>query len=111
MTFRVGEQVVCVDASPTSYGGRRDLHDGAVYTIRKNGRLSDCRWHRPAPDGPAVWLCEFARTPCPETGIADLPFRADRFRPLIERKTETGVAILKQIARDVTERKPVKISE
>jgi hypothetical protein len=116
MTFHVGQRVVCVDADALSVAVpwfRADLDmdgltKGRVYTIRKIGTYST---H--LADIPLVWLHEIIRPM--RGGIAncygEVGYAPCRFRPLIERKTDSGVAILKKIARDVTERKPVKISE
>jgi hypothetical protein len=95
MAFRVGQKVVCVNAEPDTpagyewlYNGDMDgLTKGDVYTIR---RITKTR--RPgygAFDG--IRLCEIVRKG------NDPAYFAARFRPAVERKTDTGFAILTEI--------------
>lgn len=81
MAFRVGQKVVCVDNS--QWGHRLTLN--VVYTISALGT--------PWDDGLYVGLEE---TP----GKHELQWRARRFRPVVA----TGMAILEQIRRDVTDK-------
>lgn len=103
--LRVGQKVVCVDVEPKN--PRRVpvtecLKLGAVYTIRTVG---DFPWPLDRVAGAAVWLAEIHRhDPHPE--FVDYPFAASRFRPVVERGTETGMAILRRIADDVREKIP-----
>lgn len=84
--FRVGQKVVCVDAGPSTVDGVVMLSKGAVYTITgfdtsgKGGLLlSEVPHHRFYCNGtPAGWWHW-------------------RFRPVTERKTDTGMAILREI--------------
>lgn len=103
MTFRVGQKVVCVNAN---------LDDGAIgdmvfSTSLREGSIYQVRWVGIWTDGLSVRLVGVKRN-FPEPEYQDVPFCSWRFRPLIERKTKTGIEILRQIARDVTERKPIK---
>jgi hypothetical protein len=96
MTFHVGQKVVCVNDTPPTEGRELQIRKDAIYTV------AACFEHWTREWG--VQLCELTPTGGPGWHVW-------RFRPVIERKTDSGVAILKKIARDVTERKPVKISE
>jgi hypothetical protein len=93
MTFLIGERVVCVDASKGPWADIQPLVLGGMYVI-------DRLYHSPV-HGLGVQLRD---RPVPNP--TDW-YYARRFRPLIERKTDSGVAILKKIARDVTERKKI----
>lgn len=91
--FRVGQKVVCVDDLTNFECGKlAELHRGRVYTVRKVG-LQDV-----AGDlKPAVWLEEARRDsdwiifPGHELQIVDFGFRASRFRPVVERKTDISI--------------------
>ena len=102
MMFRVGQKVVCVhDGSLEDCRRRSDLvrnyiEKGKVYTIRWIGEFGY------VPDrefGPAVRLTEVVRPNL--SGWEDYPFRACRFRPLAERKTDISFAheILRKVTR------------
>lgn len=87
MTFRVWQKVVCVDDGPTDKDGGRVLTLGTIYTIRWLGSWSERGVS--CPDG--VRLVEVDRGPdewCPE--VLDMPFRASRFRPIVENKTSVS---------------------
>lgn len=91
MAFRVGQPVECIDDSHRPYGtvctgydgkmiviGERDypLKRGRIYTIREltTSHISG---------EPALKVEEILRR-----GFGDNPFRASRFRPIVERKTD-----------------------
>lgn len=75
MTFRVGMKVVCVDDSD-SWRGPTSVRKGIIYTIRAL---------RMAPDGECgVELIEVKSR-------APFGFFQDRFRPIVERKTDISV--------------------
>ena len=97
--FYVGQKVVCVDDSFTGVMGNQfysELKKGAVYTIRwvGNYEVEEAPPHLRAFDGRSgVYLCVKlveVRRQFPEFGNQDpdMPFYAERFRPLIERKTD-----------------------
>lgn len=101
MSFRVGQKVVCVD--DTSVEGSRwfpgsQPKKGVVHTVREVGRtvrgfvglqLQEIKLQA------AFGFYSHQRQ-------EDAFYRADRFRPVIERKTETGMAVLRKIASDIT---------
>lgn len=100
MAFNIGQKVVCVDASIHPEHERpwleydRDLEGltlGQIYTIRDIGfSVFD--------DHPVVWLEEIRRRKAhPHAGFKEAPYWIGRFRPLQERSTETGMAILRKI--------------
>jgi hypothetical protein len=80
MTFRVGQKVVCVDESTHDRGGWHPLSGipqvGEIYTVTALGT------HRGMP---AVRLREI------RNGAHDGYYRAKRFRPAVERKTDISV--------------------
>jgi hypothetical protein len=85
MTFRVGQKVVCVDASLTltamtlrwAFRMGWPLVKGEVYTIQRLAVLLNTQ---------AVELVEVKNTKHLERC-----FRLDRFRPVVERKTDISV--------------------
>lgn len=104
MNFHVGQKVVCIDAPGPKNDFERRLmifaQKGAVYTIRSM-----------LPAGDEIGL-RFFEIRNPEVFCFDVQqvlepaFRASLFRPLIERSTETGMAVLRQILAD--HKTPVK---
>lgn len=84
MTFRTGMKVVCIDVSPNPVGRiPSELKLNAVYVISGLHIGTDC-------DGEeGIYLAEI-----PDGGW---PFKAYRFRPAVERKTDISIftAILK----------------
>lgn len=77
--FYVGQKVVCVDDVPRKFGGLDDLRAGNIYTIR---------WIGIHKNAVCVRVCEIparARRPF------DLPYFADRFRPVVEKKTDISI--------------------
>lgn len=77
MVFRVGQKIICINASPFAFGWPNpwavgeELTDGTIYTVL-------------AVDGDAIQIMEIKR-----------PFRwgyaASRFRPIVERKTDISI--------------------
>jgi hypothetical protein len=86
--FHKGQRVVCVDDSINPIYGPNSLKSGDVYTVAWCGVW----W-----DGIAVCVCEVTQT-------AEVPFRYERFRPVIERKTDISIftAMLKPKVRELT---------
>jgi hypothetical protein len=78
MAFRVGQKVVCVDASGLTL--IKPLTIGAVYTIRE---LYDDPIR-----GPAVMLEEIINIMHPR---GEFGYRSVRFRPIVERKTDISI--------------------
>lgn len=80
MTFRVGQKVVCVDNKPhkgCAFLGDRPV-EGEIYTVRKTGLTS---WI----DGrPGILVAEIRN-------LHDACFWADRFRPVVEKKTDISI--------------------
>lgn len=80
MSFHVGQKVVCVDASlpANPWHCRHPLTDGRIYVIF------------------SIW---------PTSGYVDIDgsqrlWEPSRFRPIIERSTDTGMAILRRSLTD-----------
>ena len=112
--FRVGQKVVCVDDSEPSsthvvgydghhwqyFGGLDGLTKGAIYTVRAfvqnhiNGGVSLC-------------LAEIFREHTIRSGIdiGECGYRASRFRPVVERKTD--ISIFTEILRKHTKKQQV----
>ena len=88
--FYRGQKVVCVNDKPGYWGHGRFLRKGAIYTITaiKN---------EPSRTSPITW------TKRPIVQVAELKLaptewlNAERFRPIEEKSTETGMAILRGI--------------
>lgn len=102
MTFHVGQRVVCVDDNWPIGQCICDeeafpLKIGAVYTVRDlDSKKTYLR----------IRVHEFIRqNPCGFERHYDWPFRATRFRPL-EEKPER-IAIFREIARGITEGRPI----
>lgn len=114
--FHIGQEVECVDVSlphnglvvqchhtgllMTVRGGLNGLKEGATYTIRGFGTS----W---ITGEPAVYLNEIIR-PIAHDGT-EITFNAKRFRAVLKKKltTETGMAILRKIAADVSKKKEI----
>ena len=95
MTFRIGQKVVCVDDVPRAgFDGWHPDCDipqkGSVYTVREIGLT--------VYGDPGLKLEEI-RCCVRSSGNehVDTFYFAQRFRPVVERKTETGMAILREI--------------
>lgn len=73
-----GQDVVCINADPPP-GQHLGLTKDAIYKIRWVGM------HRTYLAGEflGVRLVDVDRPVCPFSGEEDVPFRADRFRPLV----------------------------
>lgn len=106
MTFRVGMKVVCVDASPrlTDIFPYRaalgtNLVKGMTYTVRAldlDMRGAKC-----------VYLEEVASPLPPFRDGRERSYIADRFRPVVERKT--SIELFHQIRRDVENNVPAEL--
>ena len=84
--FRVGQKVIVVRDGPSRFDGTPSkLRNGDVHVVTK------------------VWNCRVWNWPCVLLADVEPPgtyaFDATRFRPVQERSTETGMAILKEILR------------
>ena len=80
MSFHVGQKVVCVDASVNGRGDKPALVEGNIYTIAHIVTVNDKVGFN---------LIE-AQIPKP-LRIFYPAYRATRFRPVIERKTDISV--------------------
>ncbi len=79
--FYVGQEVICVDASPGEVSGRCYLTEGAVYVIRGfSGRaMGGVLLHGIVIDAPLY------------TNGEERAFRRGRFRPAVKRKTSIAI--------------------
>lgn len=92
MTFRVGQKVVCINDTPrpkgvvfvcavgllaVPTGNMGGLTKGRVYTVKSIH-------HHPVTT--CLFLCEI-----PPRSANDFGFRPDRFRPIVERKTDISI--------------------
>lgn len=98
MSFRIGQKVVCVDARPCPSWGNLPLRGGEIYTV-----VRACQYDDPF-DGSIATL-ELAEVLSPHPSNL---YRASRFRPVVERKTDTGFAVLEEIRKRETEPAPRK---
>lgn len=94
MNFRIGQKVVCIRDGASRYTGHGGgpLKRGAIYTI-KCTRIGS--W-----DVQVVDLVEVTPGPFHDG------FDPERFRPVVERKTDTGFAILEEIRQRESEPAP-----
>lgn len=84
MTFKIGEQVVCVnDAVPSEQ--YIEIKKGEIYIVRWIGMYRNYLHG----DYLGVRLVGIERGICPQFGDEDTPFRADRFRPLVKDRLTT----------------------
>jgi hypothetical protein len=92
MAFMVGQKVVCVDAEDSNTWGIPELIQGEIYTIAWVGSAEAHIFHPGIynKDTAVVHLQEVRRQ-------SPTPFSARRFRPVVERKTETDIAIFKKM--------------
>lgn len=87
--FHVGQKVVCVDAAGTHLYGIVELVQGEVYEIEWIGFYDAPKW--PYPDLLCVRLRGVRRKPVMPLDSPLDPFRAARFRPVVERKTDIAI--------------------
>jgi hypothetical protein len=104
--FHIGQKVVCVDDTyehPNwSFVPNRPVA-GEVYTIR--GFSTD-------HEGNERLILEELNNPIIEwmvAGFAEGSFPSRRFRPLLEKKTDTGMALLKEILERETVKDPTPV--
>ncbi len=75
--FRIGQKVVCVDASPSQYGCCESaLEKDAIYTISG------------LPNRRGVIVAEVKMPSCELFPQGHAGWRIERFRPLVERKAD-----------------------
>lgn len=102
--FRIGQKVVCVNEEPIAgqRGSKWDakLKAGAVYVIRWAGTYQNNVF------GPSK--CVRLQGIVRDYADGDTPYCASRFRPVVEKSTDTGMAILKEILERETARDPVQ---
>lgn len=110
MAFRIGQQVVCVDDTFS----RRWVDEPGTPNLPKKGAVYHVRatfnWEFLNGYNPALLLVELVN---PQYGwrlpfgrvICEHPFAARRFRPLIEKSANTGMAILRKVADDAARTK------
>jgi hypothetical protein len=84
ITFRVGQRVVCVDATPNRLSTTKVLTRGKIYTIRAIVQGADWK-----PPGWGVHL-EDVFIFYPDDGV-EWPFNPKRFRPLKQRPTDIEI--------------------
>ena len=87
MAFRIGQRVVCVDATPYPWD-ETGVHPvkGAIYTVAETYCI----------EGEAVHL-NFLELWWEESEDWYPGFSATRFRPVTEQKRETSISIFKEI--------------
>lgn len=105
--FHVGQKVVCIKREPWPTEPEEIAPAfGMVYTIRGFDPPRHCcnftslflvEITNPALDYGQPW------------GLCEVSFNADCFRPVVERKTDTGMAILTKILDDVLVKEPARI--
>jgi hypothetical protein len=97
MAFHVGQKVVCVDDSDMGWNellGYAVPMAGQTYTVRDIG---------PSLGDPSIISIRLEEVKNHEgwtnnhTAFGEPHWRASRFRPIVEKKTETGMAVLREI--------------
>lgn len=96
MIFHAGQKIVCIDARGTNSCGRQELIEQRIYTVVWCGALSPAiftymrsrglLWCAPS----YVRLFEFQRPVIVQLG-EELPFSAERFRPVVSRRTDISI--------------------
>lgn len=106
--FHVGQKVVCINDGPSSFTPNAVWRDGEkivkgiIYTVRRSHFFEGI---------PCLWLNEVTRSNAARTRWGDdVGYGQWRFRPLIERKTDIGFAILKKICDDTDTKVPQRES-
>lgn len=90
--FYIGQEVVCIDDKHTNSDNYQELDCNTVYIIRWVGALPESMTHIPRRYHGSRYGVRLIGVPRELHG--DCPFSADRFRPLIKQKKETGMEIL-----------------
>jgi hypothetical protein len=93
--FHVGQKVVCLDDSSESLDGTKFIEKDAIYTIRWVGIFdlggiivpTLCLRLAGINRGEGVWDIRHSN----REAAYDMPYRATRFRPVIERKTDISI--------------------
>lgn len=91
MAFRVGQKVVCINDDWEELDGPEVVYPrkDAIYTVREVDA---------APDETFLAFRELVNPPQDyNEGYLECHFAAINFRPIVERKTDTGFAILEEI--------------
>lgn len=102
--FHVGQNVVCVNAENTRRDDVAELVNGQIYTVAWCGHYTNLFGETML----SVRLEEVDRTSgASSIDDPDHPFRATRFRPIQERKTDISFA--HEILRKATKRKTAKV--
>lgn len=83
--FRVGQKVVCVDASD-QFNRKFPVTKSKIYTIQAIVEAIDFK----GDGGACAFLYDLGRDVCPIMG-EQMPFALRRFRPIVERKTDISV--------------------
>lgn len=101
MTFHVGQKVVCVDDGfkpELFYSDDVMPRRGEVYTIRDLEQIKGY---------PLLRVCEIRnKVRSYAHGRYECAFHRARFRPIVEKKTDTGFAILEDIRKRESEGAP-----
>ncbi len=103
MSFHVGQKVVCVDDRLPSDKGPWRVVLNAVYTIRE--------FDDEDPLSPIGVVLEEVRCGIPDGWKKEGGWRMNRFRPLIERSTDTGMAILRKVADDASKKRELALTD
>lgn len=92
--FRVGQKVICVDVGPTPGLGNVSeeagplLEEGRIYIVRWVGENPYEPWR---VYGTCLRVEGIERRQDKDPDWSDFPFRATRFRPIVERKTDISI--------------------
>lgn len=108
MNFRIGQKVVCVKRGQWSVVlyGETVPEFGKIYTVRGFDPYLD------AGGSAGIFLEEIVNPPHQyRNAYGEASFCVTKFRPVIERKTEVGMAILREILDRETVGDPAHVSK
>src|SRR5580704_15796196 len=89
--FHIGMKVVCINDKPEGGHGDMDgLTEGQIYTIRWMGENT----HPECGTEYCIRVEEIWRGMCPKHRMFDVPYRADRFRPVRTTSIDVFTAML-----------------
>ena len=102
MAFHVGQKVECVDDTPHPRGALAWTYKN---TVLKKGTVYTIRGTETGGGVLGIYLYEVKSDAPPFPDGRERSFCHTRFRPIVERKTDTGIEILKKITADASKKR------
>lgn len=99
--FRIGQKIVCVDASkhPHNWRAPSILREGAIYTVKGFEKAFQTGIELivlEESNVPTGWFVT-SLFPGVKRGPFNYGYRPSRFRPVVEKKNETGMEMLRKL--------------